>query len=199
MFIELTDHLRCPAEHAESFLVLIPDEMSGREVLRGVLGCPVCQREYPIREGVVHFWEGTAASPEPPAGGAVNAGAIAAFLGLEGPGGYVGLIGEAAGLAPALGAHLPGIHLVAVNPPGGITLDQSISLLLSPGIPFKRKSLRGIVLGRPFGAEAGWAAGALQAVLPGLRAVGHGPTPGFDGFELLGEAEGWWVGKRRWA
>jgi uncharacterized protein YbaR (Trm112 family) len=199
MFIELTDHLRCPAEHTESFLVLIPDEMNGREVVRGVLGCPVCQREYPIREGVVHFREGTADSPEPPSGIAVNAGAIAAFLGLEGPGGFVGLIGEAAGFAPELSARLPGIHLVAVNPPGRMPLDPSISLLLSPGIPFKHKSLRGIVLGRPFGGEAGWAAGALQAVLPGLRAVGHGPTPGFDGFDLLGEAEGWWVGKKRWA
>lgn len=197
MFIELTDHLRCPAEHAESFLVLIPDEMSGRDVKRGTLGCPVCQREYPIREGVVHFWEGTTGATETPGRGAVDAGAVAAFLGLEGPGGYVGLIGEAAGLAQELSFRLPGIHLVAVNPPGGTPPDQSTSLLLSPGIPFKQKSLRGIVLGRPFGAETGWTSGALQAVLPGLRAVGHGPTPAFDGFDLLGEAEGWWVGRKR--
>ena len=197
MFIELTDHLRCPAEHAESFLVLIPDEMGGREVRRGVLGCPVCQREYPIREGVVHFWEATQVVTPPPAGGAVNAGAIAAFLGLEGPGGYVGLIGEAASYAAGLSGLLAGIHLVAVNPPGGFSPGETLSVLLSPGIPFKRGSFRGIVLGGPFGGEAAWAEGAVQSVLPGLRAVGRGPTPQFDGFELMGEAEGWWVGKKR--
>ena len=28
MFIELTDHLRCPEDHEESFLVLLPDQGS---------------------------------------------------------------------------------------------------------------------------------------------------------------------------
>ena len=32
MFIELTDYLRCPADHAESYLVLLPDEMQERSV-----------------------------------------------------------------------------------------------------------------------------------------------------------------------
>ena len=196
MFIELTDHLRCPAEHAESFLVLIPDEMDGRKVMRGVLGCPLCQREYPISDGVVQFSESPGVVVDPPAG-RVNAGAISAFLGLEGPGGYVGLIGEAASYGPELSSMLPGIHLVAVNPPGGAGRSESLSVLLSPAIPFKHRSLRGIVLGGPFGGQAGWPEGAVQAVLPGLRAVGHGPTPRFEGFDLMGEAEGWWVGRTR--
>ena len=38
MFIELTDHLRCPADHAESYLVLLPDRMDGRSVREGRLG-----------------------------------------------------------------------------------------------------------------------------------------------------------------
>ena len=42
MFIELTDHLRCPADHEEAFLVLLPDQMDGRAVRGGALGCPVC-------------------------------------------------------------------------------------------------------------------------------------------------------------
>jgi hypothetical protein len=41
MFIELTDHLRCPADHAESYLVLLPEEMRERSVRTGRLGCPV--------------------------------------------------------------------------------------------------------------------------------------------------------------
>ncbi len=42
MHIELTDLLRCPADHDEAFLVLLPDRMEGRRVLAGHLGCPMC-------------------------------------------------------------------------------------------------------------------------------------------------------------
>jgi hypothetical protein len=38
MFIELTDHLRCPEEHDEASLVLLPDELAGRSVRTGTLG-----------------------------------------------------------------------------------------------------------------------------------------------------------------
>ncbi len=95
MFIELTDHLRCPAPHEEAFLVLVPYEMDGRMVVRGVLGCPICQREFRITHGVAVFElngrTGEAApglrfDRSPPTH-------IVAFLGLEGPGGYLGLFG----------------------------------------------------------------------------------------------------------
>ncbi len=191
MFIELTDHLRCPADHDESFLVLIPDEMRGREVVRGILGCPVCSREYRIFDRIAYFGEvdRTVSQPAP---GALNAAALAAFLGLEGPGGYVGLIGEAASFGGELTVLLPGMHLVAVNPPVSVGPGESLSLLRSPRMPFKKKSLRGMVLGLPFGD---WAEAAAGAVLPGLRAAGHGAAPRVNGFELMAEAEGWWVGR----
>ena len=51
MFIELTDHLRCPADHTESYLVLLPDEMQDRSVRTGRLGCPVCGRTYVLTDG----------------------------------------------------------------------------------------------------------------------------------------------------
>ena len=53
MFIELTDHLRCPADHDEAFLVLLPDELDGRSVRTGTLGCPVCDRRFALRDGVL--------------------------------------------------------------------------------------------------------------------------------------------------
>jgi uncharacterized protein YbaR (Trm112 family) len=195
LHIELTDHLRCPADHPESFLVLIPGEMRGREVRRGVLGCPVCQREYPIVDGVVHFTPQAPLPSVPLNDGAVNADAIAAFLGLEGPGGYVGLVGNAVGFSPGLAPLWPGIHLVAVNPPEGFTPSERTSVLLSPALPFKARSLRGIVVGEPYGSEAPWRETAVGAVLPGLRAAGQGPLPVAEKFELLGEAAGWWVGR----
>ena len=196
MFIELTDHLRCPAAHAESFLVLSPDEMTGRTVHRGVLGCPVCRREYRIRQGVVHFMEEKEPVEPMPVVGRVDAGAIAAFLGLEGPGGYVALVGDAAGFAAGLSRLWPGIHLVAVNPPWNSTPTDSLSVLEAPRLPVKTRALRGIVLGAPYGQRLPWPDEAVQSVLPGLRAVGRGPVPEVAGFELLGEAEGWWVGRR---
>jgi len=47
--------LRCPARHEEGFLVLSTGEMLGRMVRSGMLGCPVCGKEYPIVKGIVHF------------------------------------------------------------------------------------------------------------------------------------------------
>ena len=197
MFIELTDHLRCPADHPESFLVLIPEELTGRTVRRGLLGCPVCRREYPIIEEVVRFGDEVGPVAPLPASGPVDAGAVAAFLGLDGPGGYVALVGDAAGYAGGLGRLWPGIHLVAVNPPAGTLPADSLSVLHAPRLPIKNRALRGIVLGEPFGERPPWPDDAVHAVLPGLRAAGRGPVPRMEGFELLGEAEGWWVGRRR--
>lgn len=195
MHIELTDHLRCPADHPESFLVLIPGEMTGRSVASGVLGCPTCLREYPVVRGVAYF------SPEPPAvatlpaPGPVDAAALAAFLGLEGPGGYVGLVGGAAGFAPGLAEQWPGIHLVAVNPPREVPAAEALSVLVAPALPFKARALRGVVVGEPYGGMSRWSEAAIGAVLPGLRAAGLGPVPSAPGFELMGEAGGWWVGR----
>jgi uncharacterized protein YbaR (Trm112 family) len=200
VFIELTDQLRCPADHAESFLVLLPDVMEGRHVVRGVLGCPVCNAQYPIAEGVVQFG-GSGPADEPrqqqplsrPAG--PDAGAIQAFLGIEGPGGYVGLVGDASRFAQDLLPLLPGVHLVAVNPPMGTVPSAQTSVLMAGRMPVKARALRGVVLGKPQSADADWQARAIQAVLPGLRATGEGPAPAGEGFVLLGEADGWWVGR----
>jgi uncharacterized protein YbaR (Trm112 family) len=191
MFIELTDHLRCPAAHDESFLVLIPDRSEGRSVVAGLLGCPVCHREYRIADGRTDFGAppvDTPGAPDP-----ALAEALAVFLGLAGPGGYVGLIGEAGGLASELSQRLPGVHIAAVNPPAGSAMGPTVSLLRSPRVPFKSRSLRGVVLSQPFAADAQWQAEAISAVLPGLRIVGQGAAP--PGLEILGEAGGWWVGK----
>jgi uncharacterized protein YbaR (Trm112 family) len=194
VFIELTDHLRCPADHAESFLVLVPDEMNGRDVTRGTLGCPVCRAEYRIEQGIAEFGPvATRADAAPPR--MPDAGAIHAFLALEGPGGFVGLIGAAAALGQDLVTLLPGIHLVAVNPPVGIVPSGAVSVLRAPRFPLKRRAFRGIVVGEPEARDAEWRLAAVTAVLPGLRVTGTGPVPE-SGLELLGLAEGWWVGRR---
>jgi len=194
VFIELTDHLRCPEAHPEAFLVLIPGTMQGRQVMDGFLGCPVCQAEYPIRGGLVEF--GVAPPPAAPGPTPPEAAALLAFLGLEGPGGYVALVGEAAREAGALAALLPGVHLALVNPPAGTVPSLIASVLLTPRFPLKLRSLRGAVVSAPWALAPGWNEAVADAVLPGLRAAGQGEPPAVPGFELLGTAGGWWVGRR---
>ncbi len=197
MFIELTDHLRCPADHPESFLVLIPDLMDGRRVVRGTLGCPVCQAEYLIADGVVRFGAGhPPGSPPATSAGSPDAAAVHAFLGIEGPGGYVGLIGDSARVALGLGELLPGVHLVAVNPPAETRPGERMSVLRAARLPLKGRAFRGMVVGLPEALDAGWQRASIGALLPGLRATGTGPVPDAEGFEVLGEAGGWWVGRR---
>ena len=191
MFIELTDHLRCPAAHDEAFLVLIPDAMRGRTVLQGSLGCPVCHRVYPIADAVLTFGhaEPAAEQPDLPA-----AEALLAFLGLEGPGGFVALVGSVAARAAGLAELLPGAHCVAVNPPAGVAPSASVSVIRSPRPPLKARSCRGVVLGAPEARDPAWS-DVAGSVLPGLRVVGEGLTPERTGLELLASAGGWWVAR----
>ena len=76
MFIELTDHLRCPNEHEESFLVLLPGTMEGRSVRTGDLGCPVCGRTFQLTDGVfdTRDWQ-----PPQESGSVLDADAITAL------------------------------------------------------------------------------------------------------------------------
>jgi uncharacterized protein YbaR (Trm112 family) len=197
MFIELTDHLRCPRDHEQSFLVLVPDEMRGRQVVRGRLGCPVCQAEFPIVNGIAEFGgQREARAPEPIRAGDPDPAAILAFLGIEGPGGYVALLGDAARFAVPLMDLLPGVHFVAVNPPSDSAPSERLSILRAPRLPLGRRAFRGVVVGRPEALDPTWRREALEALLPGLRAVGTGAVPEAAGFELLGQAGGWWVGRR---
>ncbi|MEO8575536.1 MAG: hypothetical protein ABI556_02495, partial [Gemmatimonadales bacterium] len=57
MYIELIDLLRCPREHADSWLVAAFNKMDGRFVVEGKLGCPVCSATYGIREGIADLSE----------------------------------------------------------------------------------------------------------------------------------------------
>jgi uncharacterized protein YbaR (Trm112 family) len=193
MFIELTDILRCPADHEEQVLVLLPDGVTDRQVESGQLGCMECGRIYPIRDGVAEFGTG----PRPSGATKLDATAMAAFLGLAGAGGYVALLGEPgaawAGLAELIGA----VHIVGVNPPSGTKAGPGISLVRGGMIPVRSRHLRGVVLGPTTAGEAHWVREAVRVVLPGLRVVGEGPTPSAPDLEVLAGAEGVWVARRR--
>ncbi|HEX6616795.1 MAG TPA: hypothetical protein VF046_10880 [Gemmatimonadales bacterium] len=194
MFIELTDHLRCPADHEEAFLVLLPERMDERSVRSGTLGCPICDRRFTIREGVLDLGD----APPPPAPDTeLDADAATTLIGLGGPGGYLVLAGASAGSWRDIAALTPGVALVAVNPPEAVKDGGAVSVIRGGRIPLKSRSMRGVLLGRPFGGEQSWVREAARVVLPGLRVVGEGRTPGAELIDLMADAAGVWVGTAR--
>jgi uncharacterized protein YbaR (Trm112 family) len=193
MFIELTDILRCPADHEEHVLVLLPDGVADRQVESGQLGCMECGRIYPIRGGVADFGPGPAAT----AVTRLDASALAVFLGLAGAGGYVGLVGEPVAFWEALAEQVGAVHLVGVNAPEGTSGGPGLSLVRGGAIPVRSRQLRGVVLGPGTAGDPHWVREAARVTLPGLRVVGEGPTPSAPDLELLAGAEGVWVARRR--
>lgn len=188
MFIELTDHLRCPADHEEAFLVLIPERMEGRRVMAGHLGCPACGWGTAWSDGVPDFGgiEEAGRGPAP-----FDAEAALALLGLDGPGGWVAFAGRAGTLAHAFTILLPNVNIVAVNPPAAVPSHGTVSVIRSAVWPIKKHSMRGVVLGAD---AADLAEQAIRSVLPGLHAAGDGPPPSLGiGDQLVGQAPGAWV------
>ena len=191
MFIELTDHLRCPVAHAEAFLVLLPERTDARRVLCGQLGCPVCGWGTSWRDGVPDFGGGNRSAGEPP----FDADAAYTMLGLDGPGGWVALAGEAGALAHELAALLPGVNVVAMNAPPTVEATGDVSIVTSATWPLKVRSMRGVVIGRDAIAMRD---AAIASVLPGLRVVGAGPPPDArPGIELLASTADHWVIRAR--
>lgn len=194
MFIELTDHLRCPADHEEAFLVLLPDLIEGRRVRRGTLGCPVCDRRFSVKEGVLDLGD----APAPGASAtALGADALTSLVGLGGPGGYLVLVGGPAAAWREMAALTPGVALVAVNPPADVADGEGVSVVRGGRLPLKTGSMRGVALGQPFGGDPSWVREAARVVLPGLRVVGEGEDPSTEVIDLMASAGGVWVGTRR--
>ncbi len=188
MFIELTDHLRCPEDHEEQFLVLLPDRLDGRSVKQGQLGCPVCGRTFALRGGSGGFRR--RATGRGRSHGALRGGRWSRWAESTGPGGYFVLVGSPAGRWRELSEQLPGVALVAVNPPADVGDEAGISVLRGGRLPLKSRSMRGVVLGKGYAAAEGWVRDAARVTLPGLRIVGDGGTPSPDSIELLASAEG---------
>jgi len=192
LFIELTDHLRCPADHDESFLVLLPDQMDGRSVRSGRLGCPVCGRTYALVDGVLDTHDAPAA--EALHATALTADSLTTLVGLHGPGGYLVLVGPVASAWEEVGELNPGVALVAVNPSSEVADAPGISVLRGSRLPIKSRAMRGVVLGRPFADDPHWVREAARVVLPGLRVVGEGQDPPPEFIDVLASAGDVWVG-----
>ncbi len=201
MFIELTEYLRCPEFHEETYLVLVPETMVGRDVLRGTLGCPVCRRQYVIVKGVVEFggdgWRDSV--PEPAARDVTlpDPHAVQALLGLGSPGGYLVLVGSATRLVEQLAELIGGVHFVGVNPPPDVEASHMLSPLRSDRmIPMRTGVTRGAVLGTEH-VHPPWLAEGVRVLLRGQRLVMLCEWDYVSGTERLAVGEGLWVGTKQ--
>lgn len=203
MHIELTEMLRCPEPHREEALVLSTGEVRDRMVRSGLVGCPVCHKEYPIARGIVNFRRSkervardsyVPPSPLPFA----DASHLQALLELSGPGGYVVLIGSAVHHAAHLGRLMPGIHFVGVNPPAELEEGPALSLLYaSERVPMRSSVARGVVVGADL-AISPWLVEAHRVLLRGRRFVVENEEPDLPiGLVKLAAEKGLWVGEKR--
>ncbi|MGA2383106.1 MAG: Trm112 family protein [Gemmatimonadales bacterium] len=195
MFIELTEILRCPRDHPESYLVAAPIAMDGRRIVRGVIGCPECRAEFPIVDGVAYFAERPKAAQPPASSPPYDVAALTAFLNLGGPGGYAVLVGAAARFGAEIVAAVPGVHFVAVNPPPGMGAGPSLSVLVAAALPFKSSAVRAVALGAGH-ADAPWLREATRILLPGLRLAVEDERAGPDGVSELARGGGLFVGEK---
>jgi uncharacterized protein YbaR (Trm112 family) len=197
--IDLTEMLRCPEPHREAFLVMSTGEMRGRMVRSGLLGCPVCGREYAILKGVVNF-SGSGERGAVPSGApsGTDAETLQALLDLSGPGGYVVLVGSAARHAAGLAKLMGGIHFVGIDAPPDVEELPVLSLLACDTmIPLRQTMARAVVVGRER-ADAAWLTEGHRVLLPGRRLVieREDVTPP-DGLTRVASGQGLLVAERR--
>ncbi|HYX81672.1 MAG TPA: hypothetical protein VE714_04720 [Gemmatimonadales bacterium] len=182
--------------------MLSTGEMRARMVRTGLVGCPVCHKEFPISRGIVDFRSSAAraSKPYPPPSPLPSADAesLQALLELSGPGGYVILIGAAARQAERLSALMSGIHFVGINAPSDMQEQPTLSLLYaSEKVPLRTGIARGVVVGADL-ATSPWLVEAHRVLLRGRRFVVENEEPELPiGLVKLAAENGLWVGEKR--
>lgn len=195
MFIELVELLRCIRAHDESWLVASIDDLRERSVFHGRLGCPICQAEYPVVEGVVDF-SGATVSPvissrtDDPEDVALRAGA---FLGLGESSGTVILGGFwAVGSVPLQRTTEARVFVAnAASDARDVSVGR---ILVDEALPFGVASCAGVALDESFHNSI--FESAVRVIRPGGRMVGPTSVPRPADLALLAEDADWWVAEK---
>jgi hypothetical protein len=197
MFIELVDVFRCPNDHEETWLVLATRHMDGRDVLDGVLGCPVCEAEFPVVGGTARFDHGRPRQTRAIPSEEGEALRLAALLDLADPKGYAILVGEAASHAPDLRA-MSDIQLLLVDPPPGLEMGDGLAGLttddLSRVLPLAGGSARAIAFDDAVSAEE--VESRLAVVSTGGRILAPARIPLPNGVNELARDDRHWLAER---
>jgi len=199
MFIELIDTLRCPEDHRDSWLVASITERDDRLVREGILGCPVCAREYPIASGIA--WFGVDPSRRTGESGVVpddvdGAMRVGAFL-APAEGSTIALEGSWAAYARALSELIP-LRIFAVNPRASVDDTERVATVETrAGLPFAPRSLRGVALGEDAtNADVG---AAVRVLADGARLVAPVSLDVPGEVSELARDDAWWIGEKRGA
>lgn len=201
MFIELAELLRCSGDHEQMPCVVAPEEMDGRRVVRGLIGCPVCKAEHQIVDGVAGF----GADPLLAAGSRSDdltveempsAETVQALLDLREPRGYLALVGSGSRLATELSALVPDMHMVGFNPPPGMVESPNLSLLRAHTvIPLRDGTVRGVFLGKEY-VRNRWMNEAGRVLATGGRMVAVTDQPAATGVTPIAAEGGLWLGEK---
>jgi hypothetical protein len=215
MFIEAIDQLRCVNDHEDSWLVASFVERQDRFIIRGTLGCHICQREYPIARGIMYVGVvpgelhptgaqagdpvlgdsplGDSALGDLPPGDPEMAMRVAAFLNAAERSTFV-LAGEWGLHAHALAQIVP-VRIFAVNVPSVMDDSELVALIeSSEGIPLAKNSVDGVALDRATASSVNLAS-ALAVLKPGGRLVAPAATPVPPEVNVLARDDHYWVGE----
>jgi uncharacterized protein YbaR (Trm112 family) len=198
MFIELLDGLRCVSDHEKIALVTAISKRDDRFVMEGIIGCPICRREYPVRNGIAFFGamrsapDGTSHAAAGDDDGAMR---IGAFLGVA-DGVTIALVGEWAQYAPEL-ASAVGLRAFAVNPKSPIEESDRVGIVYSDNLlPFSDGSLRGVAID-----DSDWSDADVQLATRALSAGGRMVAPASirvpEDVEEVVRDETLWIGEKR--
>ena len=197
MFIELVDVLRCPNAHEETWLVLAAERLDGRDVVTGILGCPVCKAEFPIVHGIARFDHGNPPRTRLLSSDDTEAMRLAALLDLSDARGFALLIGETGTHARKL-RELTDVQLLLVNPPPRLEMGAGVSGLTtdagSPALPLARESARGIAFDDATTAHD--LTSRLGVVSVGARILAPASLPMPEGVKELARDDRYWLAER---
>jgi uncharacterized protein YbaR (Trm112 family) len=204
MFIELVESLRCVREHPLTWLVARCDEMRDREIVTGVLGCPACGAEYPIRAGIADFRLEEPALPEQPAPdpaiAGINPEALAAraggLLALTEPAKLAVLVGSWSSAAHILIGMVEQVHILAIDPPTSLGSGDGVSVLRAGGVlPLRPATTRGVALDSTH-SQPEFIASAVTTLRPGGRLVASANAALPAGVRELARDGTQWVAER---
>ena len=195
MRLDLAERLRCPRSHASTPLIVVADEVTGRDLRRGVAGCPVCQLEARIDAGDVWFGadrdddHGETRDLE----GALDR--LIALCGLAEPGGAVLLTGRYGRLAERLTV-AAGVSVVLIHPRSPHVGTDEVSTVHGERaqVPFIDQTFRAAALDAGF--PESFIADVARSVQVGGRIVAAASVVPPEGVSELARDAAEWVGAR---
>jgi uncharacterized protein YbaR (Trm112 family) len=192
VFVELIESLRCPRAHEESALIASASRTVDRHIVDGLLGCPVCDAEFPITDGVARF-------DTPPLVTAFEAPdpdvamRLAAFLELTDARGFALLCGRWA-VHAGLMRQMTDTPLVLVNHSIAAPVLEVAGAIRARTIPFVESSARALALDEVSTPDV--VASGVRAVKPGGRVLGAATMAVPAGVSEVARDDRVWVGEK---